>query len=266
MKSAKRLHRIYSKKIYAPSLFCLKALKIELSLGICVYPEDGEKAEDLLQSANLARNQARDLGGNQFCFYIKSLNRRNLNLLEKEAALRQALARSELALYYQPQIELKTGKLASVEALIRWNHPSGAIISPNEFIPLAEETGLIVPIGEWVLRTACAQLKTWRSIGFPAFSVAVNITTKQLKSPNFVQLVKGILAEHGLEPRFLELELTENMILNSKGIIDLIGELRKLGVRISLDDFGTGFSCINHMRDIPVDKVKIDQSYVKDFE
>jgi len=241
-------------------------LLITTSVGISVYPDDGENIEDLLRNADNAMYLSKELGANQFNFFTEELNEKNINKLEKEAALRQALAHNEFTLYYQPQVELKTGKLVSVEALIRWNHPTKGIILPMDFIPLAEESGLIVPIGEWVLRTACAQIKAWQDFGLPPLRVAVNVTTKQFRLYGFANTIKSILEEYDLDPKYLELELTENMIINNLDMINMIDEIKKIGVQIALDDFGTGYSSLNYLRVIPVDRIKIDKSYVQNID
>lgn len=236
------------------------------SMGIALYPDHGKVIDELLRNADSAMYVSKELGGNQFSFYTKELNEKNINKLKQEAALRQAIANKEFFLCYQPQVELETGNLVSLEALIRWRHPTKGVILPMDFVPLAEESGLIVSIGEWVLRTACAQVKAWHDSGYPPVRVAVNVTTKQFRLYDFVASIKAILNETGLAPEFLELELTENMIINNLDMKNMIIELKALGVQFALDDFGTGYSSLNYLREIPVDRIKIDQSYVRNID
>lgn len=241
------------------------SVKLTTSIGISIFPKDGANFDLLLRNADSAMYLAKEFGANQFQFYTEELNQKTLKRLKQEAELRTAIEENEFVLYYQPQIDLNAEKLVSVEALIRWRHPTKGIILPLEFIPLAEETGLIFPIGEWVLRTACKQIKEWQNRGLPHIRVAVNITTKQLRLYNLREVILDILEETGLEPQYLELELTENIIINNMDVIKTIHELKKIGVQIVLDDFGTGYSSLNYLRELPVDRLKIDQSYVQNI-
>jgi diguanylate cyclase (GGDEF)-like protein/PAS domain S-box-containing protein len=241
-------------------------LILSTSIGVSIYPKDGINTDLLLRNADSAMYHAKEIGTNQFQFYTEELNKRSLQRLEKEAELRHALEQNEFFLYYQPQFDLKTERLVSVEALLRWQHHSKGLILPVDFIPLAEETGLIIPIGEWVLRTACKQNKAWQEAGLPAIRVAVNVTTKQIRLFNFVAIVESILKETGLKPEYLELELTEKIIINNIDVINSVRKLKEIGVQISLDDFGTGYSSLNYLREIPLDRLKIDQSYIQHLE
>ena len=181
-----------------------------------------------------------------------------------QAELVQALKNNEFILYYQPQFNLVTSQLDALEALIRWQHPARGLLLPGEFIPLAETSGLIVPIGEWVLKTACAQNKIWRDKGLPAVRMAVNVSGLQIQQENFIDIVANLLQENAIHPSFLEIELTENIILNNETtIVPQIHKLKSLGVSIALDDFGTGYSSISHLKKIPVDRIKIDKSFVQ---
>lgn len=236
------------------------------SIGICIYPDDSKNIDELLRNADTAMYHAKELGANQFKFYTEELNKKGVERFEREAELRQALMRGEFFLHYQPQLNLSDGSLISVEALIRWKHPTKGIILPINFIPLAEETGLIIPIGEWVLRTACKQNKAWQDMGLPRISIAVNITTKQFRFYNFKQMISNILEETGLEAKYLELELTENIIINNMDMVNTIRDLKKLGIQIVLDDFGIGYSSLNYLRQISIDRLKIDQSYIQNIE
>ena len=241
-------------------------LMLSTSIGICVYPDNGKNIDLLLRNADIAMYHAKESGANQYQLYTDELNAKNHERLMKEMELRQAIEKEEFVLYFQPQFELKTEKLISVEALIRWNHPIKGIVPPLEFIPLAEETGLIVPIGEWVMRSALRQIKKWQEAGLPDIRVAINITTKQFKLFNLVKTITDILEETGVEPKYLELELTENMVINNVEIINTIFQLKNIGVQIVLDDFGTGYSSLNYLRQIPIDRLKIDQSYVQNID
>lgn len=240
-------------------------IKITTSIGISCYPRDGKNFDILLRNADSAMYHAKELGANQYQFYTEELNQKNLMRLEQESELRTAIEENEFFLSYQPQFDLNAEKLVSVEALIRWRHPTKGVILPLDFIPLAEETGLIYPIGEWVLRTACNQIKYWQSIGLPHIRVAVNITSKQLRLYNLKEVILDILEDVDLDPQYLELELTENIIINNMDVIKTVHDLKKTGVQIVLDDFGTGYSSLSYLRELPVDRLKIDQSYVQNI-
>lgn len=241
-------------------------LMLSTSIGVSIYPNNGKTVDLLLRNSDSAMYIAKASGNNQFQFYTENLNKKCLSRLESESELRRALEYNEFILYYQPQIDTKDKKLVSMEALIRWQHPKKGIILPLDFIPVAEESGLIIPIGEWVLRSACKQNKAWQDMGLPPIRIAVNVTTKQLRLFNFVETVKSILNDTKLNPEYLELELTENMIISNLDMIKIIHRLKDLGLQISLDDFGTGYSSLNYLREIPVDRLKIDQSYIQNIE
>jgi diguanylate cyclase (GGDEF)-like protein len=235
---------------------------ITASIGISLYPHDGESSDELLRNADLAMYHSKELGGDQFQFYTHTLNVKAVTRLEQEAELRCAIEEQQFVLHYQPQLDLVTDKVISVEALIRWQHPTKGLVVPMDFIPLAEDSKLIIPIGDWVIKTACAQIKAWHDAGLPKISVAVNVTTVQFQQENFVSRVKQILEEIGLDPKYLEVEVTENVMLANANLKEVINELRALGVQIVLDDFGTGNSSLNYLRKVPVDRLKIDKSFV----
>lgn len=243
-----------------------REITITASIGISIYPQDGTYPEQLLCNADLAMYRAKSLGGNQFQFYTTELNEQSLIRLEQESELRSALGNDEFYLEYQPQYDVKQNKLVGVEALIRWNHPEKGLLLPMDFIPLAEDTGLIVPIGEWVLRTACEQNKAWQDKGFPPFLVAVNVSTKQFMQPNLVQTVETILKETGLSAEYLEIEITENVIISNMNVLETVNDLKKLGVKIVLDDFGTGNSGLSYLRNLPIDRLKIDKSFIDNID
>ncbi len=239
---------------------------ISASMGVATFPKDGSNFESLLRSADAAMYASKKSGTNRFQFYNEKMNEDHLLLLEKETELRHALKNNEFVLYYQPQVDLESEKLVAVEALIRWNHPTKGLLQPADFIEIAENTGLIIPIGEWVLRTACKQNKDWQDSGLPPIRMAVNVTSPQLHQFNFVKTVVDVLQETGLKPEHLELELKENSIVNNTTVIDAINALKALGVCIALDDFGTGYSSLNYLRHLPIDRLKIDKTFVQNIK
>ncbi len=234
------------------------------SIGITLYPFDDSNMDNLLRNADAAMYHAKEMGRNTYQFYTAELNRRTAKRLALETALRHALGRNELLLHYQPQVNLE-GRIIGMEALLRWQHPERGMISPLEFIPIAEETGLIVPIGEWVLRTACAHNKAWHDAGFDGgLAIAVNVSGRQFQNRDLVELVKRVLTETGLDPHQLDLELTESILMhNTDLILATMNELHALGVIFSIDDFGTGYSSLSYLKRFPIDKIKIDQSFVR---
>lgn len=235
------------------------------SMGIALYPQDADNPVDLAKSADTAMYRAKEQGKNIYQFYTAEMITQALKRLAMEASLRRALEREEFLLHYQPQVDLKTGQIIGTEALIRWQHPELGMISPAEFIPLAEETGLIVPLGQWVLRTACAQNQKWQAAGFPPLRMAVNISGRQLKEETFPEMVMQVLQETGLHPSYLELEITESILMESvDSAVERLSQLKSLGVNISIDDFGTGYSSMSYLKRFPIDKLKIDSSFVRD--
>ncbi|MGG5252360.1 EAL domain-containing protein [Neobacillus sp. SM06] len=236
------------------------------SIGISMYPHDGNDKATLLKNADMAMYFAKEKGKNNFQFYSKKLDRISKRKIEMENGLRRALEKNELLLHYQPQIDLSTGRLVGIEALVRWQHPKHGLVPPNEFIPLAEESGLIVPIGKWVLRTACEQAEKWRNSGFDDFSIAVNISARQFQDEHFVQSVVEILDEVGFYPGNLDLEITESIMQNFEESTLILTELRDLGIRLSIDDFGTGYSSLSYLKHLPINKIKIDKSFVDDID
>ncbi len=243
-----------------------QSLSVCSSAGISIFPRDGKTIGELLRNADAAMYQAKNIGGNQFQFYTSKLGTQIKEKFVLENELHDAVLNNEFMIYYQPQFDITTKKISSVEALIRWNHPKRGILLPLDFIPAAEETGLIIPIGEWTLKTACEQNKKWQDAGFLPMRVAVNISLKQIKQFDFVQKIKGILDSTGLSPNWLELEITENVLLNSIELaLSCLPELYAMGIHITLDDFGTGTSSINYLRKIPLDRLKIDQSFISNI-
>ncbi|HEU0234519.1 MAG TPA: EAL domain-containing protein [Gallionella sp.] len=239
-------------------------LQISASIGISIYPDDGDDAETLIKNADIAMYRAKQGEVHDgYMFFSPDMNKRALERLKLESNLRRALERDELVLHYQPQLNLQNGKIIGAEVLLRWNHPGTGMISPAEFIPLAEETGLIIPIGQWILETVCARNKEWQRAGLPIVKLAVNISAKQFR-PTLPRMVAEILARQELDARFLELEITESMIMqNVEGVIAMMDNFQLLGIGLSLDDFGTGYSSLSYLKRFPIDKLKIDQSFVR---
>lgn len=235
------------------------------SVGISLYPNDGVDAQSLLKNADAAMYRAKDLGRNNYQFFTADMNSRASTRLAIENSLRKALERKEFRLYYQPQVNIETGRITSMEALLRWQHPEFGLFQPAQFIPIAEETGLIIPIGEWVLRTACAQTKLWHREQLP-LRVAVNLSGRQILQSDLLAMVKNVLEETGLDPTFLELEITESVAMEyAEETIAMLRELKDMGIRIAIDDFGTGYSSLSHLKRFPIDTIKIDRSFVRDI-
>ena len=243
------------------------ALQLTPSIGIAVYPQDGETANSLVEHADAAMYRAKQAGRNNFCFYTASMNDAALARLHIENDLRNALAGGELLLHYQPQFDAATGTLAGAEALLRWQHPRDGLMPPAAFIPIAEETGLIVPIGEWVIRTACEQQHAWRRAGLPPLRVAVNLSQRQFSQTDLVETVARILKETGADGQLLEFEITESTLMRDvEYAVKQLRELRALGVRLSIDDFGIGYSSLAFLKHFPVEILKIDRSFVEDMQ
>jgi diguanylate cyclase (GGDEF)-like protein len=237
---------------------------ITTSIGIALYPDDGEDVENLIKNADTALYHAKKRGKNNFQFYSKSMNEAALELLTLETNLRRAIEGQELLLYYQPKVDLSTRKIIGMEALIRWKTPEGDLISPAKFIPLAEANGLIVPIGKFVLQTACLQNKMWQEAYTEKISVAINVSGLQFGQKDFVQDVLTVLKNTNLDPQYLELEITETTIMiDPERAVRSLNELKELGIHISLDDFGTGYSSLNYLQRLPLDAIKIDISFIR---
>ncbi|MBB1520885.1 putative bifunctional diguanylate cyclase/phosphodiesterase [Aquipseudomonas guryensis] len=246
--------------------FTLKGMQIvtSISIGIALFPEDGDDFETLLKHADMAMYQAKAAGRNGFCFFDAQMNAVTRERLSLELDLRQALLRDEFVLHYQPIVDLHSGRLLAAEALIRWQHPERGMITPDTFISVAEQSGLIVEIGEWVLNEACRQMMLWQAAGLPRFVVSVNLSAVQFRRGNLEALIGSALSRFGLSPSSLELELTESILLqDSAAFIDMLYRLKALGVKLSIDDFGTGYSNLAYLQRFRVDKLKIDQSFVR---
>ncbi|MDQ0230059.1 sensor domain-containing phosphodiesterase [Metabacillus malikii] len=235
------------------------------SIGISLYPHDGQNKDELLRKADLAMYQAKRSGRNNFQFYDKQLDKIVQERLELENHLRKALDKEEFTLHYQPIIDLSTNKMSGVEALIRWEHPTFGMVPPNKFIPIAEETGLIVPIGEWVIRTACLQIKEWETNGFGQISVSINLSIRQFYQSNLINMMQSILNKTAINPRLLIVEITESMTMDVESATQILHELKNLGLTIAMDDFGTGYSSFSYLKTFPIDFLKIDQSFIRDI-
>lgn len=248
--------------------FVLKGneVHIKASIGISAFPEDGETAEVLIKNADAAMYKSKEKSGTYYHFFRSDMNTRNLESIFLENALYKALENNELLLHFQPQIDCRTERMIGAEALIRWNHPTKGMISPVEFIPTAEATGLIVPIGKWVLECACAQLKKWHDEGRTELSVSVNLSGRQFEEDDLVSMIEGVLKQTGINPESLHIELTENQIFrNTHMTLDKMRELKMLGIKIALDDFGTGYSSLGYLKNFPIDTLKIDRSFMVDI-
>lgn len=259
--TAHRLIEVVDRPLHLPE----HELTLSASIGISVYPDDGQHIGDLLRSAEIAMYSAKDAGRNNFQFFTLDMNASLSERLSLEISLRKALQRNELQLHYQPQFEAKTGKMIGVEALLRWQHPELGLISPARFIPIAEETRLIIPIGEWVLREACRYQVLWARAGMP-MTMAVNLSAVQFRQENLIPMIAGIIAETGMIAECLELEITEGVLVeNTERSVQVLDQIKQLGVRLSIDDFGTGYSSLSYLKRFPLDKIKIDQSFVREL-
>lgn len=236
---------------------------ITLSMGLSVYPDDGSSVDQMIQYADMAVYQAKEQG-HDFMRYNATMKQRTQLRVELENDMRKALEREEFFLEFQPQISLDTGRMVGIEALVRWNHPKRGLLPPNEFIPLAEDSGLIVPLGEWVLRMACSYNKQWQLEGYEPICVSVNLSMRQFRQYNLAERVGTIIREVGLEPRYLELEVTESMTYDIDTALEQLNALKKLGIHISIDDFGTGYSSLYYLKSLPIDRLKIDRAFVRE--
>jgi diguanylate cyclase (GGDEF)-like protein/PAS domain S-box-containing protein len=237
---------------------------VTVSMGITIFPADGRLGEELLRKAEAAMRRAKENAGSSFQFFSPNTNTCSVERLSLESGLRHALVREELLLHFQPQVDIGTGRIIGSEALVRWNHPEFGEMSPGRFIGIAEECGLIIPLGEWVLNSACRQAVAWREMGLKAVPVAVNVSPLQFHS-NFHRTVEKVLRETGLDPAMLELELTEGAVMrDAEAAVKTLGKLKDIGIRISIDDFGMGYSSLSYLKRFPIDKLKIDQSFVRD--
>jgi len=241
-------------------------LRITGSIGVSTYPEDGQSAELLIRNADLAMYQAKEKGRSNYQFFEKGMNVRAVERQSIEGDLRFALERNELVMHYQPKIDLKTGEITGVEALVRWRHPERGLVGPLQFISVAEDCGLMLPIGKWVLRESCRQARAWQDAGLPAIEMAVNVSSVEFRNDKFLEGISTILKETGLDPRYLELELTETVLMqHAEFSVPVLQKLKAMGVRLAIDDFGTGYSSLSYLRQFPIDTLKVDQSFIHEI-
>ncbi|MBI4767879.1 MAG: EAL domain-containing protein [Deltaproteobacteria bacterium] len=248
-----------------PMVIMDQECRITASIGISLYPRDGQDEQTLMKNADIAMYLAKEEGKNNYQFFSQKMKAHSFERLSLETNLRQALERREFSLHYQPQLDFKTGVITGVEALLRWQNPELGNVPPMRLIPVAEETGLIVPIGQWVLKTACSQNVSWQSQGLPEICVAVNLSVRQIMDDSLLRDIRAILRESGLKPHLLELEITESMLMkNPERVIKILNEIKKLGVRLAIDDFGTGYSSLSQLKRFPIDTIKVDRSFIRD--
>jgi len=261
-KAAQRIVELLSK----PFMLDGSEIFISSSIGIAIYPDDGTDVTTLLKNADAAMYHAKEHGKNNYQYYKQYMNAAAFDRLTLENDLRRAIEQDGLILYYQPQISTVNGAVIGLEALIRWQHPDKGIILPSDFIPLAEDTGLIIPISEWVLKTACRQIKTWQAEGHKIVPVAVNLSSRQFQQEDFIMILSGILDESGIDPHNLILEITESTIMeNTDTVFDLLHELNEMGLLLTIDDFGTGYSSLSYLKKFPIHAIKIDRSFVSEI-
>jgi EAL domain-containing protein (putative c-di-GMP-specific phosphodiesterase class I) len=239
---------------------------VTISVGISSYPSDDADAEQLVKCAETAAYCARQQGRNTVLYYSPAMNAKAFERLTLETGLRRALERDELIVHYQPRIDIASGRTVGFEALVRWRHPEFGLVSPAQFIPLAEETGLIVPIGAWILEQACRQTRRWQEAGLPQVRIAVNLSSVQFRQPDLFETVQGALERSGLEPRWLELELTESLLMqNPENAVLTLQRLSGRGIHLSIDDFGTGYSSLSYLKRFPIHSLKIDQTFIREL-
>jgi len=253
-------------RLKQPRLIGSREFRVTTSIGITVYPGDGTDSETLLGNADTAMYRAKELGRDNYQLFSPAMNDTMLERLALESDLRNAVERGEFVLHYQPIIDVKSGQITAVEALIRWRHPQRGLVAPDDFIPFTEETGLIMQIGEYALREACAQTRAWQDDGFDPVRMMVNLSARQLLNAGLVKDIARILDETGLPAEFLHLEITESAVMKNiewSGMI--LQQLRAMGIAVSIDDFGTGYSSLGYLKRLPIDAVKIDRSFIRDL-
>lgn len=263
---AARVSERIAQSISEPYSICNNAVSVTTTIGISVFPADGTDSDTLMKSADVAMYHAKESGRNGYQFYSRDIHERALARFSLEVELKSAIENEDLSLVFQPKIDIATARVVGIEALVRWCHAENGVVSPNEFIPLAEETGLILPLGRWVLMHACQQMQDWIDSGLEPMTIAVNCSPVQFTHSDILTDINNAIEHSGLDPRYLEIELTESLLLQDieAGII-MLKNMKELGVQVSIDDFGTGFSSLSYLKRLPVDKLKIDQSFVKDL-
>ena len=249
----------------APFVVQGHSLSIGCCIGISIFPEHGAEGETLIKNADAAMFSAKEYGRNHFRFFTEDMNAQAVERLTLDNSLRLALKKEELFLMYQPQMDIASGRITGLEVLLRWQHPKLGLVPPDKFIRIAENSGLIVPIGEWVLTTACSQARKWQDEGLPFVSVAVNVSAIQFRQEDFCRVIRKVLRETGLAPQYLELELTESVLLGNADVtLPVLRELRAMGLSLAIDDFGTGYSSFSYLRQFHVSRLKIDRSFIRD--
>ncbi|MDF2647503.1 MAG: hypothetical protein K0Q73_3308 [Paenibacillus sp.] len=251
--------------INQPFVVCGEEMNMTVSIGISQFPQDSQEVETLMKNADIAMNFSKDQGRNTFHFYNPRLNSLLHKRMQIEKYLRKAIERDEFIVHFQPQVDVQTLQVVGMECLIRWESPELGRVSPVDFIPIAEETGLIIRIGEWVMKKACQCNKAWQEAGLPKMIVTVNLSSRQFFDKKLEEMIQRVLNETGLSPEFLELEITESMTMAVEVALSTLNSLKKLGLKIAIDDFGTGYSSLSYLKKLPIDKLKIDQSFVKEI-
>ena len=253
--------------IIKPVVILEQECRVTASIGISLYPTDAQDEQSLMKNADLAMYLAKEEGKNNFQFYSKKIKTQSLERLTLETSLRRAIEREEFFLHYQAKLDLRTGAITGVETLVRWQHPDLGVVSPLQFIPLAEETGLIVPIGKWVLKTACAQNVAWQRAGLSPVCMAVNLSPRQFSDENLLSDIASVLRETGMAPELLELEITESMVMgNIERAAKQLTAIKQMDVRLAIDDFGTGYSSLAQIKRFPIDTIKVDRSFIRDIQ
>jgi diguanylate cyclase (GGDEF)-like protein/PAS domain S-box-containing protein len=251
--------------VMKPVVILGQECRVTASIGVCLHPDDGQDDQSIMKNADMAMYLAKEEGKNNFQFFTSRMKPHSIERLALETNLRRALELHEFSLHYQAKVNFKSGAITGVEALLRWYNPELGSVSPARFIPLAEETGLIVPIGKWVLRTACAQSVAWQKQGLPPVRMSVNLSMRQMNDEGLVREIEAVLAETGLDPEFLELEVTESTIMhNAERAVRVLTAIKDLGVKLAIDDFGTGYSSLAHLKRFPIDTLKVDRSFIRE--
>ncbi|HUL83591.1 MAG TPA: EAL domain-containing protein, partial [Gammaproteobacteria bacterium] len=252
--------------VMKPVVILGQECRVTASIGVCMHPDEGQDEQSVMKNADMAMYLAKEEGKNNYQFYSSRMKAHSIERLALETNLRRALELEEFQLAYQAKVNFRTGEITGVEALLRWNSPQLGSVSPAQFIPLAEETGLIVPIGRWVLRTACEQNVAWQKAGLPPVKMCVNLSMRQLNDEGLAREIDTVLRETGMEPSLLELEITESMIMhNAERAVKILSTIKALGVRLAIDDFGTGYSSLAHLKRFPIDTLKVDRSFIREI-
>jgi len=252
--------------MHAPIEMQGKPFYVTFSVGIAIYPDDGNSAEALLKNADAAMYHAKGDGRDTYQFYTETMTEKAFERIAMEASFRNALSREEFVVYYQPQVDAQSGEVVGMEGLVRWQHPDMGLIAPSKFLPFAHETGLIIPLDNWVMKTAMTQFALWYQAGLNPGVLALNLTMVQLKNEHFVSTLQGLMSETGCQPQWLELEVTEGQIMQDANLaIQILNEIKALGISLAIDDFGTGYSSLSQLKHLPINKLKIDKSFIHDL-